>query len=92
MDYSVFYLHLTQVEGNNKKIGLKNVLDPILSGIRASLCRRILNCTFPKISMETKVTPQKVIKQFCSLGTRNTRFRARMVLFVTALCSFFTLE
>lgn len=33
MDYSVFHLHLTQVEGNNKKIGLKNVLDPIPNSV-----------------------------------------------------------
>lgn len=49
MDYSVFHLHLTQDEGNNKKIGLKNVLDQTLSGICASFYRHVLNCTFPKI-------------------------------------------
>lgn len=64
MDYSVFHLHLTQVEGNNKKIGLKNVLDPILSGICAPLYRHILNCTLSKIFRKTTVTPQKLMKQF----------------------------
>lgn len=77
MDYSVFHLHLTQEEGNNKKIGLKNVLDPTLSGICASLYRHVLNCTFPKIFRGITVTPQKSMKQFsyCRLRTRNMHFR-----------------
>lgn len=28
MDYSVFHLHFTQVEGNNNKIGLKKYFGP----------------------------------------------------------------
>lgn len=64
MDYSVFHLHLTQVEGNNKKTGLKTILYSILSGICTFLYGRMLNCTFPRIFRETTVTPQKLMKQF----------------------------
>jgi len=82
MDYFVFLLHLIQVEGNNKKIELKNILDQILSGICAPLYRHILNCTLPKIFGETTVTLQKLMKQFscCRLGARNMHFRVCMVL------------